>query len=276
MTQLSVEPTYDSAKAVPSIKKEISELYKYRFLIWNFIFRNITARYKRSVLGIVWTMLEPLLTMTVMAVVFSAILVRAIPNFPVFLFSALIAWNYFNQSSSNAMNELKSGSRLMKKVYMPLSIYVLSSVGSGMVNLFLSTIIVFAIILVSGIPITAAVFFLPIGVLIITIFTIGAGLLVSTMSIFFSDIRNLYTILLRIIFYLSGTFYTIDRLPDDLKLVVEINPLYHMLLLFRAPLYSGEIPPTDSIIYGTIWAVGLLAIGMYIFTKYSDEFSYRL
>ena len=161
-------PTYDSDVPRKRIVDEVLDLLRYRELIRNLVSRNITARYKRSVLGVLWALMDPILTMIVMSVVFTALFHRTIPAFPVFLLSGLVAWNFFSQSSLQAMYDLIRGGRLIGRVNLPLSAFTFASVGTGLVNLLLSLIPLLVLMLVFRIPLTPALLFTPVAVIILT------------------------------------------------------------------------------------------------------------
>ena len=271
-----VFPQYDSHAPRNRLKEEIHDLLRYRDLVRSLIIRNITARYKRSVLGIFWTLLNPLLTMLVMSVVFTALFRRQLPGFPVFLLSGLLAWNFFSQSSNQAMNELIRGSSLIGRVKMPKSVFAIAAVFADLVNLLISFIPLIVLMFVFHRPITTAILFIPISLFITTTFTLGVGLFMSTLAVFFNDMLNIYGILLRLLFYVSGVIYSIDMLPDKLQSIIRIIPTYHLVILFRQPFYEGKFPPLTSISHGLVWSLVFFFIGFWVFTRYTDEYNYRV
>jgi ABC-type polysaccharide/polyol phosphate export permease len=125
-------------------------------------------------------------------------------------------------------------------------------------------------------PITWAIVFLPVSLLLIALFTLGVGLFISAFAVFFVDIMNLYSILLRLLMYLSGLFYVLESLPLKMRTIIIWNPIYHMITLFRFPIYEGRIPPTFSIVYFGVWTFVSLVIGLIVFTRLSDEYVYRV
>jgi len=269
-------PYYDSAAPRRYLANELRDLYQYRHLISQLTLRNITVRYKRSFLGVLWTMLDPLLTMLVMTFVFSALLRRQIPNFPIYLLTALVVWSFHSQASNGAIRDFVRSGRLIAKVYLPQSVFVIVSITTGLVNLFISLGILFVIALVLKAPITLNWLFLPVPIIILTFFTLGTSLILAPLGVYFSDIESMYNILLRLLMYLSAIFYPIEILPDWLRSVVDINPLYHFISLFRAATYTGVLPSIYSLIYVSAWSAGLFAAGILIFTRLSDDISLQL
>lgn len=269
-------PNYDTARERQLIISEIKEIIRYRNLLFHLVKRNITARYKRSLLGIGWTLLDPLLTMVVMAVVYSALFRTQIEGFPVFLLCGILVWTFFSQASAEAMTEIMYSGSLLGKVYLPKSVFAVSALGTALTNLLISMIPLAGFVLVFQRPITPALLFLPVAIIIISAFTLGLGLLMSTFAIFFGDMVNVFNFILRLLFYMSGIFYYTEDLPDMLAWVVRLTPTYHMIRLFRDPIFEGILPPWEIIAYGTFWAVFMFILGYWYFTKRSDEIAYRI
>lgn len=269
-------PTYDSSRPRRLILDEFKELIEFKDLMRNLVRRNVTSRYKRSVLGILWTLLDPLFTMIVMAIVFGALFETTVPRFSLFLLSGIVIWNFISQSSTQAIADLMYGGGLMNQVYMPRSVYAFAAIGTGLANLGFAMIPLALLMLFTGAPISWAWLFLPISILIISIFTLGLGLLMSAFSVYFADVLNIHNILLQLLMWLSGIFYSLESLPERIRAIVGLVPTYHMVTIFRAPLYSGELPPLGSILYASIIALIFLVVGLRIFMRLSDAIAYRV
>jgi ABC-2 type transport system permease protein len=269
-------PYYDSAAQRNRVANEVRELLRYRELVSNLVRRNVTARYKRSLLGVVWTLLDPLFTMIAMAIVFSAILAKSVPAYSVFLLSGIVIWNFFAQASTQAMMDFVYSGSLIVQVYMPKSVFAFSSIGTHLVNLGLACIPLFIIALVIGRPITPAVLFLPVSLLLVAMFTLGTGLLVSSLAVFFADMINIFNLSIQLLMFLSGVFFSADTMPESLQRVIFLLPTYQMVNIFRYPIYEGRIPPAESLAYFSLWAVGMLVLGLVVFTRLSDEYAYRV
>lgn len=276
MESHQVLPTYDSAAPSQQILDEIKEVVRYRDLVRNLVKRNVTARYKRSVLGILWTLLDPLLTMIVMSVIYTALFAGSIPDFPIFLLAGIIVWNFFSQASTRAMGDLVFGGGLIGRVYMPKSVFAVAAIGTGLVNFLLAFGPLLLFMLVFQRPITIALLFIPVSLAIISVFTLGMGLFMSAFAVFFMDMLNIYNILLRLLMYLSAVFYPLNVLPERLQTLLKLIPTYHMILIFRDPIYNGALPPIKSIAYISIWAIAMFLVGLWLFTRLSDEYAYRV
>ena len=249
---------------------------KYRYLIRELIFRNIKTRYKRSVLGVAWTMINPLITTLILYIVFSQVFKTSIPKFAIYLLSGLLLWNFFAQSSVAAMRELIWSGTLLQRVPIPKAVFALAAVGTGLVNLFLAFLPLSLVIILSGGRFSLALFFLPISLLIVSLFTLGIGLGLSALAVFFTDIVDMYNILLLAWMYLTPIFYPIEILAPKFHWLIYSNPMYYILETFRMPIYLGILPPLDILGKAILASFLSLLVGGWFFEKKSDEFTYYI
>ncbi len=271
----NTKPVYDSAShRVPAVS-ELKELRKYRYLLRQLIRRDILTRYKRSVLGVAWTMLNPLGTMLILSLVFSN-LFNAEGSYPVYILSGLLAWNFFSQGTNATMSGLMWGSGLMKQIYVPRTIFGVSAIGTALVNQLLSLIPLFIVILTTRSPLYLTLFFLPVAMILLAFFTLGVGLILSTLSTYFPDVSEMYQILLTAWLYLTPIIYPETIIPENLIGVYRLNPMYHMVKMFRLSIYEGRLPLLTEILPALGWAVGMLVLGWLFFTSKSDEYAYRI
>jgi ABC-type polysaccharide/polyol phosphate export permease len=268
--------SYDSAASGWPFLEELKELLHYRGLLQLLILNNIKTRYKRSVLGVLWTLLSPLLIMTVLAIAFSTLFRFSLPNYPVYLLSGLILWNFFSQTTTTAMQAITWGGSLIRRIYLPRTIFSVSALGSELINLFLSLVPLLFIMLVMGHPFRPALIFLPLAVLITAMFALGTGLIISTLSIFFVDAAHIYQIILTAWFYLTPVIYPVDIIPSPYQDYLKFNPMVYLIELFRAPLYSGRFPDLDTLLLGFGWSLFSLLAGWWIFSRKADQFAYRI
>jgi ABC-2 type transport system permease protein len=265
-----------SIKFQRQVIDEVSSLVKYRYLIGELILRNIKTRYKRSLLGVAWTMVNPLLTMLVMTIVFSQLFAFDLPRYPVYLLTGLLTWNFFSETTVSATRNLIWSSKLIKRIYIPKSLFATAAVGTGLVNLLIALLPLGIIILITGSEIGLALFFLPVALLLISMFSLGVGLAVSAQAVFFTDIVDMYQILLLAWMYLTPIFYPHNILPDKFHWIIYFNPMYYILECFRSPLYLNKVPEPQIIIGAVISAIAALSLGGFIFTRKSDDFVYYL
>jgi ABC-type polysaccharide/polyol phosphate export permease len=266
---------YDSARRLPSAIEELVQLFRYRDLAWQLMLRNIKARYKRSALGVLWTMLNPLLIMTVLTLVFSGLFGLRAFNYAIYLLSGLVLWQFFSQVTIASIGEIVWGAGLIKRIYVPRTIFAVAAVGNGLVNLLLSLVLLAIIMLVLRVPLSAAMLILPLTVLLTALFTLGFALLVSSVGVYFADVAEIYQIGLTAWFYLTPIIYPLDIIPERYSWIFKLNPMYHMITVIRTPIYLKILPPLHSIVVATLAATITLVIGWWLFSRSADEIAYR-
>jgi ABC-type polysaccharide/polyol phosphate export permease len=271
----NIEFTYDSQKRKHPAVEELLDIIQYRDMIFQFVRRDIIARYKRSVLGVFWTMLQPLGMMIVMTIIFSQLFNR-VEGYAAYLLSGLISWTFFAQTTTAALQQVASSGSLGRRIYMPHTAFVVSSVMTGMVNLTISIRPLTLITLIVGKPITWAILFTPFSILILSAFALGIGLFLSTAVVFFPDIREMYQILLQAWMYFTPIIYPETILPEAYRFwILRLNPMYYMISLFRDPVYNGRLPSLDVLITSVVIAVIMLTAGWIYFSKQADSFAYK-
>lgn len=266
---------YDSAHRGSPPVEELRELMRYRHLVQQMIRRDIVTRYKRSILGVAWTMLNPLGTTLILSVVFSQVFVVQ-HGYAGYVLSGLMPWTFFAQTTNAAMVTLVWGGGLLKRIYLPRTIFAVSGVGTGVVNLVLSLAPLIFILLVTGVPIKATALLLPIPILLLTMFSLGIGLIISAVAIYFADVAEMYQIILTAWMYLSPVIYTEEMLPAKYLWVVKLNPMYYLIQLFRAPIYEGRVPDLNEWLVAGAISVVTLVVGWIFFSYKADEFAYRV
>jgi ABC-2 type transport system permease protein len=250
----------------------MTDLLRYRDLVRVLVARELKVRYRRSAIGFLWTMLQPLLMMLVLQMVFSS-LFRGfnITNYPVYALSGVLFWNFFSQSIVSSMNSLRGNAQLLQKLPVPKAVFPLATVISGVINLLFALVPLFLILIVTGHPLTPALFFLPISILLAALFTLGAGLLLSPLAVFFSDVIELIGVILSLLMYLTPVFYPKEVVPERMRWVVRFNPIRSILEVFRDPIYQGEIPPLSHLAVCVGIAILALALGSWVFRRSSDR-----
>lgn len=270
------EHVYDSSRRPSPVLEELLEAVRYRDLVAQFVRRDIVTRYKRSVLGVLWTMLSPLGMMLVLTVVFSQ-LFKTTEAYPVYLLSGLIVWTFFAQSTVAAMRYFIWGGGLIQRVYIPKTLFAISAVGAGLVNLLLSMIPLFLVMLAVGYAPRLPVLFLPVAIVLLAAFALGVGLLFTTIAAYFPDFVEIYEIGLMAWMYLTPIFYPEEIIPASFSFwLFNLNPMFHLIRLFRAPIYFGVWPMPERLAAAAVAGLGALLIGWVVFTKKADEFAYRI
>jgi ABC-2 type transport system permease protein len=255
------------------------EIYRYRDLILALVSRELKVRYRRSALGFLWTMLQPLLMMLVLHVVFSTAFKMQIQigNFPVYVLAGILFWNFFSQSIVASMNSLRTNALLLRKLPIPKEVFPLATVVSGVINLCLAILPLLLIMVVTGQPIKPALLFLPVSILLAAMFTLGAGLLLSPLAVFFSDVVELVGVVLSVLMYLTPIFYPKEILESSsFYNLVRFNPVRSILEVFRDPIFYGKIPPLSHLTVCVGIAVAALVIGAIAFRRSSDRIPFYI
>lgn len=269
-------PIYDSAKRQSPIVEELVEIVRYRDLVVQLVRRDIVTRYKRSVLGVAWAMLYPLGMMIVMTIAFSHVF-HSTRAYAAYLLTGLVAWNFFAQATVAGTRQLVGNGDLFHRIYMPKTLWAISAVGMGLVNMLLSLIPLVAVMLVTGLTLRPSVFYLPISILVLAMFTLGVSLLLSTAAVFFRDMIDIYEIAVMAWFYLTPVLYPEQTIPESARVwLFTLNPMYHLLKLFRLPLYEGVWPSLTHLATAMAVAVIAFATGWIVFTRKSNELAYRI
>lgn len=237
--------------------------------------RDIKVRYKRSVIGIAWTMLNPLLNMVALTFIFSVVLRQGIENFPVYYLCGSIFWTFFAQSTSHAASLTVDAAEITKRVHIPESVFVASAIGLGIVNLLFSLVPLLLLVLALGHPIRWTWLFLPVAMAIATLFTAGVGLVIFTMAIRFIDVKETYLVLLQPWFFITPIVYTPAILPEKYRLVVWLNPMTYMVEIFRAPLYNGWLPGRNTLLAAAVASILSLVVGWLFYSAKIEKYGHR-
>jgi ABC-type polysaccharide/polyol phosphate export permease len=257
-------------------RDEIRDVWEHSSLLFELVHRDLTVRYKRSFLGFVWTMLHPLLLMLIFVVVFSSMFRSRAPHYETYFLSAYVAWNFFAQTTVSAMASVEWNGPLMKRVRVPPSIFTLSTVLSGLVNLGLSLIVLFSIMLAVGSPLHASLWFLPVSLLLLGVFTFGVSLAVSAVSVFFGDVREMVQAAMPALMYLTPIIYPISIIPEQFRWLIKLNPLVYIVEIVRDPIYYGIIPSPTTLLIAAVISTGAVAIGWMIFRHMAPRFHAHL
>ena len=250
----------------------VDSLFRYAFLIRQLVARDFKTKYKRSVLGMLWSFLNPLLTMSIQYIVFSTIFKSTIPNFVIYLLSGIICYNFFNEATNMCLMSIVGNATLINKVYVPKYIYPFSRTLSSGINLLLSLVPLFIMLLVTRTPITTAIFLLPFVLLMLFLVSYGVGLILASMMVFFRDTQFLWGIFSMLLMYLTPIFYPETIIPDSMITVYKLNPLYHILRFIRSILIDGVSLEPKAYLYCIILCTVPFLLGVLIFRKNQDKF----
>lgn len=300
MNRTASLPTYDSARAHLQAIVEAQELWRYRSLVRNLIARDLKVRYKRSALGFLWVTLNPLLTTIVLSIAFAFLFGKSQPVYPVFVLAGLLIWNLFAQGSVAAMSNLIGNGGTLRRMYIPPSVFVVSSIGSALVNLVFTIGPFFLIAFALHAPLSVTWLYFFVACIQVTLFTLGVGLIISTMVVFFNDVYEMYMVVLTAFNYLTPVFYPISILPPFVQSLENYNPMYLFVSAGQKAVVGTSVPEYKTVVVGGItkavtiyhmlppsvpdirtqlvgWAAALLmlTIGWLLFTRVEGKFAYH-
>lgn len=254
----------------------IQNFLRFRPLLEELMARDIKIKYRRSVLGVLWTLLNPLLMMIVLSVVYSNLFKFDIENFPLYLLSGQVMFNFYSDATTSSMNAILSSASLIKKIYVPKYLFVLSRVCSSVINYLAAFLAMILVMLALRVDLHYTVFlsFIPVGLLIG--FSLGIGLILSAITVKFRDVMHLYSVFVTVIMYLTPVIYPMSILPDWLSVIVKANPLTNYLTMFRDLMMNNRIFSAGDLMIGIVEAIVALVIGLYVFYKNQDTFILNL
>lgn len=250
----------------------VATFLRYKGLLHELVIRDIKVKYRRSVLGYVWSILNPLLMMLVIATVFSYMFRFDIENYPVYLLTGQLIYNFYSEATNMSMNSILSGGALIKKVHLPKYIFPLSRTLSSFVNLLFSLVALLIILVFTRTPVTPAIFLFPLPLLYLLLLCIGVGLILSVLAVYFRDMIHLYGVFLTALMYLTPIFYPINSLPAFAHNIIRFNPLYHIILMFRKIVMQGQLPTLRENMICLSFGLIATVIGLIIFKKKQDNF----
>jgi ABC-2 type transport system permease protein len=250
----------------------VRDTYRYRELIWALALKDLKIRYKRSVLGFMWALLNPALLMLVLTMVFSTIMRFPIPHYAIFLLSVLLPWTFFSQSLSYAVESIVTNGDLIKKVKVAKLVFPVAALLSNMINLLLSLIPLALLILIMRHPFYWTWLYLPVPLLALTIFTLGATFFFAAANVYYRDVAHILQVVLSAWFYFTPIIFPLDMLPAQYQWLFKLNPIIYVINGFRLSVYYGMLPRAQSIIASFVCAFISLFLGYRVFRKYQNSF----
>lgn len=251
-------------------------LYKYRELLKTSVQKDVRGKYKKSVLGVLWSFLYPLLQIAVYAFVFGTILGASEENYAVFICCGLIPWTFFSSSINRCAFTMVENANILKKVYFPREILPISVVTAEAVNFVISTVVILGFVLFSGIGISRFWIFYPFVLLVLYIFLIAISLFVSSITVYFRDLQHFIGVFLQMLFYATPIAYSAARVPASFSWVVKLNPVAYVIEGFRSIFIYHEMPDIVSLGVVGLVSIALCVIGYLIFNKLQRGFAEEL
>lgn len=254
------------------VKKQWASFIRFKYLLQLLVKRDFVSRYKRSVLGVFWSLLNPLLTMLIMTMVFSFLFRTQIENFPVYVLSGLIIFGFFSESTNQAMGTVIANAGIIKKVYVPKYVFPLSRVLSSLVNLCFSFLAFLLVFIITRAPLHWSMALIPIPIIYTFIFALGIGMLLSSLAVFFRDLTYLYSIFMTLLMYLTPILYPVSIIPERYQPFMGLNPIYHFIDYFRNVALNGVVPDIWANVVCIGFALSALCCGVYVFMSQQDEY----
>ena len=253
------------------IDNRLDKRKQYFFVIRELTSREIKRKYSRSYLGIVWGVLNPLLSMAVISLIFSQLFRRSIENFPIYYLTGYILWQLFTSATNSAMTSLVDNKTMLIKVKLPMEIFVLARVYTALVNLGYSLIAYAVMLAVFHVTPQWTMLLFPIITLLILVFSLGISFILATAYVFFGDVKHLYSVVLTLWMYCSAIFYPAEQLEGIIRQVIEINPIYNYIDSLRSIVMYGSVPQAGEILYMTVWSAAVCAMGYSIFRRKRNQ-----
>ena len=255
--------------------KDIMKIYEYREMLKNNIRKELRARYKGSVLGFFWTFLNPLLMLIVYSIVFSTVMKVSIPNYSytLFLFVGLVPWTFLSASVQQSTTIITANSNLIKKVYFPRIILPLTITLTNLVNMLLTFIIVFIALIFFKSSFSVWYIYLPVIIIIETIFVLGIILFLSSITVYFRDLEHIVSIVLMAWMYLTPVIYPIEYIPSSVFNIFKMNPMFVIIESYRDILMFNRQPETFGLFYVLMLSILFLAAGYFVFDKLQRRFA---
>jgi ABC-type polysaccharide/polyol phosphate export permease len=254
------------------LRAQINTFNRYKYYLGLLIKRDFISRYRKSILGILWSLLNPLLTMLVLTLVFQYFFRFEIEHFPVYLLSGMLIFSFFSESTTLAMSSIIAGESIIKKIYVPKYIFPLSKVVSSLVNLLFTLIAFILVFLFTRAPFHWTIFLIPIPIIYIFVFSLGVAMLISSLAVMFRDITYLYGVFTLLLMYFTPIFWPVSMLSPQMAPIIGLNPLYQFVTYFRQLALWGTIPGlwTNMVCIG--YALLALCGGTAIFMRQQDKY----
>ena len=236
--------------------------------------RDFKQKYKRTVLGMFWSILNPLLTLLVMRLVFTNFFGRDVPFYTTYIFAGNLMFSYFKEQTSGGMNALMSNASIFTKINVPKYMFLLSKSVSAVINVALTLIVFFVFVIIDGVPFHWTVFAIVYPIAMLTIFNLGVGMILSALFVFFRDIGYLYDVFTLLLMYMSAIFYQVDRFPAWIQRMFLLNPVYVAIKYVRVVVIDGNLPSLLFHFLLLMYAGIAIGIGSYTYKKYNHRFLY--
>lgn len=254
----------------------IKNFKKYQPLLYELVARDVKIKYRKSILGVLWTILNPLLMMVILSIVFSNLMKFDVENYSLYILGGQILFTFYNEATSGAMSAILGNASLIKKVYIPKYLFVLSRIASSSINIMSSFCAMIIVMLCTRTELHFTMFLAIVPIIFLVVFSLGVGLALAALTVKFRDVMHLYGVFLTGLMYLTPIIYPMSILPNWVRFIVNLNPLTWMVEMFRDVMIYNTIPSFTKIVVSLVVSFVTLAIGLWIFYKQQDDFILNL
>lgn len=251
----------------------IKELYSYRGLIWNLSMGEFKLRYKNSILGYFWSLLEPLLMLTVLYLVFSNLMRVQVEYYQLFLLLGIILWNFFSRSTSIGMFSIVGKPGMVKKIYFPRDIFVISSCITALLMSLFESVVFVLFMIIFKVSISSTIVYVPFILVLLFIFSLGVSMGLSALNVYFRDMQFIWDVFIQAAFFATPILYTLDMFPENLKTIALLNPMARIIISARNTIIYSTPASTEDMIYIAVSAVFFLILGYVVFSRLEPGFA---
>ena len=254
------------------MRTHVDNFRRFQPLLYELVARDVKIKYRKSTLGILWSVLNPLLMMTVLSVVFSNLFRFNVDKYSLYILCGQTVFNFFNEATNNSMMAIIGNAPLIKKVYIPKYLFVLSKVASSIINLLAQFCALILVMFCSRIQMHVTMFFVFLPLIFLVLISLGVSLILATIAVRFRDIIHLYSVFTTALLYMMPVIYPLNILPAKILFVVKLNPLTNILTMFRDVLLYNTLPTLSGCLVACVECLAFLGIGLYVFYKQQDTF----
>jgi len=251
----------------------LKELYQYRSLIWNLSISEFKLRYKNSILGYFWSLLEPLLMLTVLYLVFSNLMRVQVEHYQLFLLLGIILWNFFSRSTGIGMFSIVGKPGMIKKIYFPRDIFVISSCITALLMSLFESVVFIVFMFIFRVPISSTIIYVPLILVLLFIFSLGVSMSLSALNVYFRDMRFIWDVFMQAAFFGTPILYTLDLFPENLRTIALLNPMARIIISARNTIIYSTPATTEDMIYIGASAIFFLVLGYAVFMKLEPRFA---
>ena len=247
-----------------------------RFLLKQLVKRDLTSKYKDSVLGIIWSFINPLCVMLIFTAIFSVLFKYQIKNFPVYFLTGRLIYDFFIAATNGAMRSIRSNGDILKKIYVPRYMFAIGSISYEFINFLISFVILLGVMILTGAEFHISMIFAVIPVFLLFIMIVGVGLILAVFNTYFSDVGHMYSIFTLLLMYASALFYPMEIVPANIQMIFTLNPLYIVITCFRDTVMYGVFPDVLSLLFLAIFSIMIFAVGFLLFRIYEKKLTLKL